>query len=242
VADWHVHSSPRGHRRRIQANECDLRDPPYGLKVFYGGLLVDEVRQRIATANWATFQSSGGITSGTAGGQILIFDAQSGAEVERTFVEGYARLHFDRGTRTILAFSYSETTDFTLGLTSCGSHTVRVLFPDPARPPSISRFESPGCFVVAFASPPVAPLFNAPVVSADRSVSLSWIGPPELTNGFVVEAGSAPGLAGLASFTVDGGTTLTVPNVPTGSYYVRVRARNDIGLSVASNEARVDVP
>jgi hypothetical protein len=98
------------------------------------------------------------------------------------------------------------------------------------------------CIVVAFASPPVAPVFNAPVVSADRSVSLTWSGPPELTNGFVVEAGSGPGLADLVSFSVDGATTLTVPDVPSGSYYVRVRARNYIGLSVASNEVRVGVP
>jgi hypothetical protein len=57
-----------------------------------------------------------------------------------------------------------------------------------------------------------------------------------------VEAGSAPGLADLASFSVDRGTTLAVPNVPSGSYYVRVRARNYIGVGVASNEVRVDVP
>jgi hypothetical protein len=57
-----------------------------------------------------------------------------------------------------------------------------------------------------------------------------------------VEAGSAPGLADLASITIESGTTLRVPNVPSGSYFVRVRARNYIGLSVASNEARVDVP
>jgi hypothetical protein len=36
--------------------------------------------------------------------------------------------------------------------------------------------------------------------------------------------------------------TLTVRNVPTDSYYVRVRARNYIGLGAVLNEARVDVP
>jgi hypothetical protein len=46
------------------------------------------------------------------GGVIAIFDAQTGAEVERTAVDGgNATVHLDRGTRTILAFS---TYDFLL--------------------------------------------------------------------------------------------------------------------------------
>jgi hypothetical protein len=132
----------------------------------------------------------------------------------------------------------------------CSPPVLRALFPEAGRPPSITRFDSANwrfdsadCTINgAFASPPEAPLLNAPVVYGDRSVSLSWSGPPELANGYVVEAGSGPGLADLASLTVDGGTTLIVPNVPTGSYYVRVRARNYIGVSVPSNEVRVDVP
>jgi hypothetical protein len=88
----------------------------------------------------------------------------------------------------------------------------------------------------------VAPHLNEALISVDRTVALSWISPPELTTGFVVEAGSAPGLADIATLSIASGTALTVPDVPPGSYDVRVRARNDIGASVPSNAVRVDVP
>jgi hypothetical protein len=199
------------------------------------GLLLDEVGHRVVTA--VTSDVPG---TGTTLGEIRIFDTRTGAEIERTAVESLSALYVDGGTRTILAVSHEE--HVTRSSRSCGPPVLRALFPEPGREPLISPFDSSTCFAVAFASPTRAPLFNTPVVSADRSVSLSWSGPPELTNGFVVEAGSAPGLADLASFSLDAGTTVTVPNVPSGSYYVRVRARNYIGLSVASNEARIDVP
>ena len=72
-------------------------------------------------------------------------------------------------------------------------------------------------------------------------MTLSWARSPELTTTFTVEAGSAPGLSNLAFVPVMTGTTLTVPDVPPGTYYVRVRAWNYIGASVPSNEVVVEV-
>jgi hypothetical protein len=53
--------------------------------------------------------------------------------------------------------------------------------------------------------------------------------------GYVIEAGSAPGLADLATLHV-GNVTRFVTQAPPGTYYVRVRGINASGPSAASNE------
>ncbi len=74
-------------------------------------------------------------------------------------------------------------------------------------------------------------------------MTLAWTQPPGVTTGTVVEAGSAPGLANLAVLPVPGGaTSVTVVDVPSGSYYVRVRSLNYTGPSAPSNEIVVVVP
>jgi hypothetical protein len=93
---------------------------------------------------------------------------------------------------------------------------------------------------VAFA--PASPQLQAPSV-AGGSVTLSWMLPAGVTMGTVVEAGSAPGLSNLAALPVAAGSTaVTVPNVPAGTYYVRLRALNAAGPSAPSNEITVVVP
>jgi hypothetical protein len=57
--------------------------------------------------------------------------------------------------------------------------------------------------------------------------------------GYVIEAGSAPGRSDLASLRVGNVTRFTAPAPPPGVYYVRVRAVNDRGTSLASNEVVV---
>jgi len=67
-------------------------------------------------------------------------------------------------------------------------------------------------------------------------VNLQWVAPPGDTHtGFVIEAGSAPGLANLAVLPV-GNTTSFSTTAPPGRYYVRVRAVNTRGASEPSNE------
>lgn len=70
------------------------------------------------------------------------------------------------------------------------------------------------------------------------AVTLRWTAPVgPAPAGFVIEAGSAPGAANIASLPLAGTTTLlTVPNVPDGTYYVRVRAASDEGVGAPSNE------
>jgi hypothetical protein len=74
-----------------------------------------------------------------------------------------------------------------------------------------------------------------------RRVSLQWVaGAGSATTGFVVEAGSAPGLSDLSRVSVVG-TTLDVDNVPPGTYHVRVRPTNALTTGNATADIVVTV-
>ncbi len=100
---------------------------------------------------------------------------------------------------------------------------------------------------VALVVPPVTPLpaapasFNAAV--AGRTATLTWTAPAGARPiAYLVEAGSAPGLANYALIPVGAGaTSLTVPGVPPGVYHVRVRAVTAGGAGPASNEVLLTV-
>ncbi len=89
--------------------------------------------------------------------------------------------------------------------------------------------------------PPGAP--NAPTTlvhsRVNGNVNLRWNAPngPAPT-GYLIEAGSAPGLSDLARAQVGTATFFSAP-VPPGTYYVRVRAINDRGPGLPSNEVVV---
>jgi hypothetical protein len=74
------------------------------------------------------------------------------------------------------------------------------------------------------------------------AVALSWQPAAGTVSGYVVEAGSAPGLANLASATTGAATSYTATAVPPGVYFVRVRATNDGGPGPPSNELTIVVP
>ena len=60
--------------------------------------------------------------------------------------------------------------------------------------------------------------------------------------GYVIEAGSAAGLSDIAVLPTGVLDTNAAGAVPAGTYFVRVRAANRVGLSSASNEIRLVVP
>jgi hypothetical protein len=91
----------------------------------------------------------------------------------------------------------------------------------------------------ALATSPGSPR-NLVASASGSSVTLSWVAPNggDPMTAYVIEAGSAPGLANLAAFST--GNTLTIfhaSGIGAGTYYVRVRAANAFGSSAASNEA-----
>jgi 5-hydroxyisourate hydrolase-like protein (transthyretin family) len=92
------------------------------------------------------------------------------------------------------------------------------------------------------ASPPGAPNFSSHSVSGS-TVTLNWQAPTLGTaTSYIIEAGSATGLANLATVNT-GSTSLTASfsGVPPGTYFVRIRAVNALGASVVSNERTVIV-
>ncbi len=74
---------------------------------------------------------------------------------------------------------------------------------------------------------------------AGNVVSLAWQPPSGGgASGYIIEAGSAPGLSDIAVANV-GNVTAFMTVAPPGAYYVRVRAVGSLGVGVASNEVVV---
>jgi hypothetical protein len=84
-------------------------------------------------------------------------------------------------------------------------------------------------------SPPLNIARNA----TGNRVALTWS--PSPATRYEIQAGSAPGLTNIGTFSVTD-PHLTVDGVPPGVYYVRVRAVNVVGKSAPSQELRVVVP
>ena len=75
-------------------------------------------------------------------------------------------------------------------------------------------------------------------------VTLLWSYPASAMppSSFIIEAGSSAGRADLANFdTLSIATGYYAPGVGSGTYFVRVRAKNACGVSAASNEITVTV-
>lgn len=86
--------------------------------------------------------------------------------------------------------------------------------------------------------PPPTPL---EFTITERRVDLKWRDPGDTTH-FVVEVGTIAGRSDLGFLHVGNTTTWGVDGVPSGTYYVRVRAGNDVGPSLPSNEVVITVP
>src|SRR5690606_21389512 len=74
------------------------------------------------------------------------------------------------------------------------------------------------------------------------SATLGWtasaVGLP--ASSYVIEASSAPGLANLVTLVTTGpATSFAVPAVPAGTYFVRVRGRNHVGVGAPSQDVSI---
>ncbi|MCC7179968.1 MAG: carboxypeptidase regulatory-like domain-containing protein [Acidobacteria bacterium] len=87
-------------------------------------------------------------------------------------------------------------------------------------------------------SAPAAPT-NFRVVMTGTTAVFSWTAPGSNTTGaavsYVIDAGFSPGTTAI-SLPAGSGTSFTIPGVPPGAFYVRVRAINTFGSSPPSNE------
>jgi hypothetical protein len=74
------------------------------------------------------------------------------------------------------------------------------------------------------------------------TVSFSWQAATGVVGGYVLEAGSQPGASNLAVVPIGNVLSFSAPGVPSGTYYVRVRAFNATGQGPPSNETVVVMP
>ena len=76
---------------------------------------------------------------------------------------------------------------------------------------------------------------------AGSTVTLTWTAAAGGVTGYRLEAGTAPGLSNVASGSISAATSVTASAVPSGTYYIRVRAIGVDGESAPSNEVVVSV-
>lgn len=96
---------------------------------------------------------------------------------------------------------------------------------------------------VGVAFPPMAPA-GLIAIDCGACVNLSWTLPPQspVATGYLLEAGTGPGLSNIGTLGLGPTTRLDIPRVPPGRYYARVRATNYTGTGPASNEVVITVP
>jgi hypothetical protein len=90
------------------------------------------------------------------------------------------------------------------------------------------------------------PLPEAPTNLASTTngstVSLSWSAPAGPLTGYVLEAGTAAGLANLGTLQIGAASSIMLPNVPSGTYAVRVRGITSGGSGAPSADVVIVVP
>lgn len=92
-------------------------------------------------------------------------------------------------------------------------------------------------------APPSEPTI-LPITVAGNVVTLRWEAPyfGPVTD-YILEAGSQPGSSNIAVLRLGStATSMTIPGVPPGRYYLRLRAVNALGVSAQSRERELVVP
>jgi protein TonB len=120
-----------------------------------------------------------------------------------------------------------------------GTYFIRVR---AVRPSGTSAPSNEVTVVVGCSQPPPPPeAFVMTQGPGGNPVQFTWASPALPVDGFLLEAGSAPGLADLATLPLPGSATTFNVNAPPGIYHVRLRARNACGPGAPSQEVMVTV-
>ena len=124
------------------------------------------------------------------------------------------------------------------GNVPAGTYYLRVR----AQNPLGTSGPSPETSVTVGACVPPGPPASLTVSANDTNVLLQWTPPASgVVQGYLVAAGSAPGLANLASIAVPATPTAFSAAAPYGQYYVRVHATNVCGVGAPSSEMLLSV-
>jgi hypothetical protein len=125
------------------------------------------------------------------------------------------------------------------GTLPSGTYFTRVRGSNAGRPGAASS--EVVVTVPATSTPPGAP---GPVSAtvAGGVVTLRWGAASGNATGYIVEAGTASGLANIVTFPTGHLDTVLATAAPSGTYVVRIRAVNPFGASAPSHEVTVVVP
>lgn len=144
------------------------------------------------------------------------------------------------GTATFFEVARTRAPQLVASRVPAGEWVVRVRAATDgglSAPSASVQFATSGC-----AAPPGPPTDLWALATSSR-ITLRFGEPATGSAGdYVVEAGTASGLADLGRFLVGGPQTLFEAQAPPGVFYLRVRAQNTCGESAASNEAVLVVP
>jgi uncharacterized repeat protein (TIGR03803 family) len=145
------------------------------------------------------------------------------------------------GQSNLANFSTGNTnTTFSASGVGAGQYYVRVLGANAAgvSGPSadvLLTVGGGGCS----AAPSPSPGLSASV--SGSTIAFSWLAASGAPTGYILQAGSSPGLSNLASVNVGNALSYTATGVPNGTYYVRMISTNGCGNSSPSNEVAVTV-
>ena len=116
-----------------------------------------------------------------------------------------------------------------LGLSAASNEAVAVVTGTPGPPPAPTPTPS--------AAPGAPENFRA--TANGGTVTMTWSASPAGGTPlfYVIEAGTGPGLTNLVSFSTGNPGLSFLATAPAGTYFVRVRAGNALGVSGPSNEA-----
>ena len=201
-----------------------------------GALLAERQGSEVAVSLWAYNQMTGHLYVGSWSG-IVVLDANTLAEIGRIASphpalmpkvafdpeQPHAYIAWPRDGGGALRVSVVHTGTFatlaSLDILFDGQLVGLALGPRPPRLSSLS------------------------VVVQNHIGTLTWtITGQTIATEQLVEVGFAPGQTVARLAVAAGATSLTVPGVPPGRYYVRVKSVNGTGLGAPSNEVVIDVP
>ena len=199
----------------------------------------NEVTAQVGPAPPAAPGPPSGLTASASGSSIaLSWTAPStGGAVTAYRVEAGA----GPGLANLANFSTGSTaTTFNASGVADGMYHLRVRATNSigTSAPSNEAILAVGC-----SGPPGAPTSFRVTSNSGGTVTFAWNAPGGSPTGYVLEAGATPGATNLAVLNLGGAaTTFTASGVGSGTYYVRVRAKNACGTSSVSNEVVLIVP